>query len=538
MEQSKQEIKYFLYARRSAEKTDKEINVASIDSQKAEMQELAKRQGLKIVGIFEEAKSAKVPYRRVQFQKMIQQIQAGKANGILCWKMDRLTRNPIDEGTIKYLLQTGTIKNIKSSDRDWYPDDNVLLASVEFGVATQYSRDLSKHIKRGQRARLDEGYRPGRAPVGYKNSNYRLKGKEEILVDDERFPLVRKLFDYMLSGQYTPLQLIKMAKDIGLSVPFTKSGEISKSNIYRILTSSFYYGDFEFPEGSGNWYKGNHKPMITKEEYDRIQFLLGRSGKAKPKTHTFSYTGLMKCDECGATITAEEKFKRQKNGNVHQYIYYHCTKRVNKNCTQKAVEEKVLDSFLIDFLSKLEIPKLFHEWAIETLKEMHEDEKKDRNALLHIKQKQYDEIVTKLDDLLELRLAKEITPEEYLEKKSFLEQQKLGLKQVLDKTEKRIDDWIKKVENRLSFAEQAKQEFEIALTEKDSSKKKKILTSLGYNHLLRDKMLDIQTEKPIIAIKDAAILAKSIYPRLEPPKSVEKQQQIKEKYGRSPLMCE
>src|SRR3989338_8461097 len=149
------QVRYFLYARRSVEKTDKEEKVASIESQIKEMTRLAQDQGLKIVGTFTETKSAKEPYARAKFTEMINQIQKGKANGILCWKMDRLARNSVDEGMIKYLLQKGTVLNIKSSDRDWYPDDNVLISAVEFGFATQYSLDLAKHIKRGLRARAE-----------------------------------------------------------------------------------------------------------------------------------------------------------------------------------------------------------------------------------------------------------------------------------------------------------------------------------------------------------------------------------------------
>lgn len=528
-------IKYFLYARRSIEKSDKEEKVASIESQLAEMKELAKRQALQIVGIFTEAKSAKEPYVRLEFQKMIQQIQAKKATGILCWKMDRLARNAVDEGTIKYLLQSGIIQNIKASDRDWYPDDNVLLASVEFGVATQYSRDLAKHIKRGLKAKVESGHRPSIAPIGYTNSRYHEKGKEEILVDEERFPLVRRLFDLMLTGTHSPFSLVKVASDIGLTMKWPRSKtykKISRSNVYRIFTSSFYYGDFEYPVGSGNWYHGSHKPMITREEYDRIQFLLGRKARPRPKSHVFAFTGLMKCGECGASITAEEKWKHQKNGNVHHYIYYRCTKRVNANCTQKVITETKLNDQILDFLKKVEIPSLFHDWAMEKLKRMHEEEKFSRNNVLAVRQRQYEEVVFKLDKLLELRMAGEVSAEVYQSKKADLERQKEDLKVALDSTDRRVDGWLETVEKAMTFAEKARRSFEEGAIET----RRGILTSLGYNHLLKDGILNIQAEKPLLVIGQAALEAKRISDRLEPPKSVEQQRQIRQKYEESALM--
>jgi hypothetical protein len=41
-----------------------------------------------------------------------------------------------------------------------------------------------------------------------------------------------------------------------------------------MLGSSFYYGEFEYPKGSGKWYKGNHQPMITKDLFLKVKELL------------------------------------------------------------------------------------------------------------------------------------------------------------------------------------------------------------------------------------------------------------------------
>lgn len=528
------DIRYVIYARRSIEKSDKEDKVLSIDSQIKELRELALQENLKIVTTFYETGSAKKPYKRPEFQKMIEFIQKDKADGILCWKVDRLARNAVDEGTIKYLLQTEIIKNIRSTDRDWWPDDNALLASVEFGVATQYSRDLSKHVKRGLRARLESGVRPSIAPLGYKNSKYHEKGKEEILVDEERFPLIRQLFDLMLTGAYSPLELTKIANDkLGLTNRHAyTSKRIGKSNIYRILNNPFYYGCFEYPWGSGNWYQGNHKAMITKKEYDEVQSIISNNGRPRTQKHEFAFTGLIRCGECGAMITAEEKFKYQQNGNTHRYVYYHCTKRVNKNCMQKSVREKVLETEIVNVLKKMEVPKLFHEWAIETLKEMHEKEKKERNSMVSTKRKEYEDITFKLDRLLEIRMANEITAKDFQQKKFVFEQQKLAISNILDNLDQQIDTWMHEVESSLTFAEKARKEFE----DGDSKKKKEILGSLGYNHLLKDGKLNVLMTKPLFALEKGINLAKSISDRLEPPRSVAMQGRIKQKYSENDEM--
>ena len=78
-------------------------------------------------------------------------------------KIDRLARNPVDGGQIQWLLQNSVIAHIQTHDRGYFPTDNVLMMSVEFGMANQYIRDLSVNTARGTSApRLGKGI--SRAP--------------------------------------------------------------------------------------------------------------------------------------------------------------------------------------------------------------------------------------------------------------------------------------------------------------------------------------------------------------------------------------
>src|SRR3989344_6237731 len=133
-------MSYFLYARKSTDIDDKQV--LSIESQLSELRTLAKREGLEIVAEFTEKRTAKFPGRPI-FNDMMNRIQTGEAQGIICWKLDRLARNPVDDGLVSWLLQQATIERIATPERSYYPADNVLLMSVEFGMAHQYIRDLA-----------------------------------------------------------------------------------------------------------------------------------------------------------------------------------------------------------------------------------------------------------------------------------------------------------------------------------------------------------------------------------------------------------
>jgi DNA invertase Pin-like site-specific DNA recombinase len=103
-------INYFLYARKSSESEDRQIQ--SIDDQICRLTQVANDLGLNIKEVFTEAKSAKKPHNRPVFDEMMERVEKGDADGILCWQINRLSRNPIDSGEISWLLQTGILKSL------------------------------------------------------------------------------------------------------------------------------------------------------------------------------------------------------------------------------------------------------------------------------------------------------------------------------------------------------------------------------------------------------------------------------------------
>ena len=120
-------LKYFLYARKSTESDDRQV--ASIEDQITEMQRLAERLNINVIDIVRESYSAKKP-GRPQFNKMIERIHCGEANAILCWKLNRLARNPIDGGQISWMLQQGLIKHIQTYSSEFKPTDNVIIMTA------------------------------------------------------------------------------------------------------------------------------------------------------------------------------------------------------------------------------------------------------------------------------------------------------------------------------------------------------------------------------------------------------------------------
>ncbi len=133
---------------------------------------------------------------------------------------------------------------------------------------------------------------------------------------------------------------------------------LSLGNIYVILQNPFYYGTFEYPEKSGNWYQGKHEPLISKELFDAVQAHLKRDQIVRSEIKEFAFTKLMTCGSCGSGICADEKFKRLKDGTSARYIYYSCTRHKDKNCKNGYVREEALIEQMVKVMDGVDFNKI------------------------------------------------------------------------------------------------------------------------------------------------------------------------------------
>ena len=496
---------YFLYARKSSESEDRQMQ--SIEDQTEKLEELAKLKGLKIKDIFTEARSAKKPDNRPAFTEMLDRLSKGEADGILCWKINRLTRNPIDSGKLSWMLQQGIIKSIQTYDREYLPTDNVILFNVESGMANQYILDLSKDVKRGMEKRIRSGWKNGQANIGYLNHRDPIEGLKTIIKDPDRFGLVRKMWDMMLTGNHSVSDILDIANNKwGFRTKRTrkKGGTpLSKSTLYIIFNSQFYAGIIEHKE---EVIIGKHDSMVTLDEFDRVQELLGKKGKPRPKTHKFPYTGTIRCGGCGAMITATKKRKYIKVDNCYrEYVYYHCTKqRKYVKCNQPSLKVEELEEQIDKQLQSITILPEFRDWALEALNEMNDQEILDRGKIYESQHKTLVQTQRELDNLTKMRYRDLIDDEMYVKEKIDLQNKITKLEVSLRDTESRAKEWLELTEKTFDFATYARVHFKNG----DLETKKQILRTIGTEYTLRDKVLEIKPKEWLVPIKEG-------YPALE-----------------------
>lgn len=531
----KNELRYFIYARKSSEGADRQM--LSIEGQLGEIHHVVARNQLTVVGTFTESKSAHIPDNRPVFRQMIKQIRKGDADGIIVWHVNRISRNPKESGEVQQLLQDGIIKSIVLPHREYRSEDNALLFSIETSEANQYSRDLSVNVRRGLKQKYEMGHPPGIAPLGYLNTKSSIRGSNKIVVDPERWHIIRKGFDLMLSGTYSVSQIQTILNnEYGLR---TRPGNLrggrplSKAGIYRLFTDHFYYGYFY---RNGILYKGAYPPLITVHEFDSIQLLLGRQGRPRNKKHIFPFTGFIRCGICGSAITATQKQKFIKStGLVKTFTFYHCTRRKKGTaCTERSyLTAKQLEELVVQEFIQYQTKEPFVQWAMRIAKTSYLREINKYRLLVKSQQEQEQRLEREISNLIDLRIAGSITEPIFLQKKREKEEMLVRAQARTKYTVGHSQDWLSQLEQHLKFAANLVENFKNG----DVHFKKKVCQDFGRNWTLTGKKLFVTKVEWLEPIKKYTNAVNGILSRLEPENSIENKEQNHLFRLLSPLVC-
>ncbi len=361
----------------------------------------------------------------------------------------------VEGGQLIYLLQSGVLEAIRTPTSQFLPTDNTLPLTIEFGMANQYSRDLSQNVKRGIRLKVEKGGFSGLAPMGYRNNRL----EKTIEIDPVYFPLVRQFWDWYLSGQYSLKDICDKANTQGFRTPRKKKiggGKLRPTTLHQIFTNPFYAGIIVY---QGEEFPAQHPAMVSREEFDRVQALL--KGKTYPKRPQlkFPLRGWMRCGQCGCNITAEHKLKyfclecryprtmkrahdcpgcgayisQEVIREAHQYTYYRCTKG-RGHCDQGCTRQEILYSQVEDALRRLQMDKELIAWAESWINHVMDHTNQERKQQRVIHQQEAQGLSKRLQSLLDLRLDGELTPEEYRAEKERVESRLEGVREAAENT--------------------------------------------------------------------------------------------------------
>lgn len=327
----------------------------------------------------------------------------------------------------------------------------------------------------------------------------------------------------MLTGQYPITEIVKIANSWGLTTRPTKrraAHPLCKSTVYKMFTKQFYTGKFVW---AGETYEGNYPPMITMEEFDRVQGLLGLKYVPRPQKFESFTSGLIRCS-CGGCLIVEhvKKFIQSKGKHVY-YAYARCgrQKKGHKDCKELAIPVHEIEKQASEYLSTIRISDAFHKWAIKNIQQVQEQEKNVRFVEVDSLRKAHDDCQRKLDNLLDLKISSGntngslLSDDEFKTRKLLLMGERDRLLENMKQANLRADKWGEIVQDAFDTAVNAQREFDET---KEVQKKKLILSKIGANFFIKNGNLNIEAKQPYLTFEKRLPEVREIEERGKPPR--------------------
>lgn len=374
--------KAVIFARVSSEKQEKG---ASIDAQKSTIYDYCDRQNFTIIKEFIITESSSRGDRK-QYHEMLKFVLSCSCKiAIVVNCVDRLQRSYKDTPVLDDLRKQGKIEV-------HFLKENLILSKDSRGMdilfwnmcvlmANSYILALSDNVKRSMEFNWSQGKWQALAPIGYLNVKDK-EGKSQIIIDKERAPIIKKLFEEYATGLHSGVSLLQLARSMGLvskqpnyhkeSANYPKKSFIHVNTILSMLRNPFYYGMMCI---KGKLMPHIHGNIISKDLFDRVQEVLDskhKEGKQQQLSkYVYIFRSLITCGYCGHKVFSDYSAKRNK------YIYlrcYHCKNpSVNENIILQQLEEEVFSKII---LSNQEIKHL------QDALNKHFEEKRIRNTEL------------------------------------------------------------------------------------------------------------------------------------------------------------
>jgi len=536
----------YIYARKSSEGDEKQVE--SIPRQIDIALELAKRDGITIPKdhIITEKKSAKIP-GRPKFIDLINIVELSSHTVIYCWLFNRLSRNSKEDGWVRHLIETGKLTIITSKEI-FDESTNSIVTAVEGAKATQDSRDIGRMVTDANNRRRNQGTSPGQPPPGYKWGGER--GRMKHVPDKHRWQLINDALHLVLN-RTEPTDALNILNDEwqyrSRKKPKLGGGPLAKATWYEIvLKNPYYFGQFIAFKNTPQekWIPGNHKPMITEDEFWQIQSILGEVGRQRPRIKGENQAAFLKLIDCGqCDKNMQHDTKKQllcdcgykystknrnicKNCGLHKskakkkeqsYDFYECR---TKGCPQSIFHTEQIELVLAQQLDQLTIPQEFIDWAMEYLETQVDEEVISQEAQLEALNHADEENEQELRRLNQLYVKGGYDYEggeaEYKQQQQELLKKRATIRRQKAEFTNYADDWRDKTENGYRFCRDAATIFRGSKASHRT--KRDIFTSLCEKATVMGDKLILDIEPPFKVIKKSLDKIKRKYQLTEPEK--------------------
>lgn len=320
--------------------TDEQSFGFSLTDQGKRLTEYCIKNQIDISATFQDDYSGKT-FNRPGFNSLLSFVKKNKVDQIIFTKWSRFSRNTADSyAMIRQLQSLGVEVQAIDEPVDFSISQNKAMLAL-YLVMPEIDNDMrSENTMRGMRRAMKEGRYVSTAPQGYLNKRDE-RNKPILIIDDEKAPLVREMFELMSSGIYPQQHVRQMMYKKGLKYCRTKFRTALANPIYigKIRIAKYKNEPEEIVQGI-------HEPLIDETTFYRVQDILsGKKPRRPSKTNDdLPLRGFLFCKQ-------EHKMTGScSHGHGGNYHYYHCP---NINCERHRAD-RVNDAY-IEFLQSIKV---------------------------------------------------------------------------------------------------------------------------------------------------------------------------------------
>ncbi|WP_084821114.1 recombinase family protein [Leucobacter sp. Ag1] len=275
--------------------------------------------------------------KREHYERMVADYKAGKFSAIVCFDLDRLTRQPRQlEDWIEAAEENGLKLVTVSGEADLSTEEGRTFARMKVAFAKAEMDIKSKRQKRAAKQKADRG----EPPAGIRLTGYDFSG--QLIAEEAK--IVERIFTDFNNGK-SLYGIAKLLTEEGTPTR-TGSSRWSPTSIRTILTNARYCGRMVYlgkaTGGTGNW-----DPIVSEAVFDAVNNKLNDPSRIKNRTGTARKhlgSGLYECQQCYKPVVS--------NGDR-----YHCRK-CGMSRTRSYVDATILE-LVADRLSKEDAIKMF-----------------------------------------------------------------------------------------------------------------------------------------------------------------------------------
>lgn len=322
---------------------------------------------------------------RLEVTRLLKDVEEGKINNVLIYKLDRLTRSVRD---LIYLIELFEKHSCTFNSQTEKIDTSNAVGRMFvkiIGIFAEFEREnLAERVSFGYEQKTREGnYTNCNGVYGY---DY-IVGEQKLVVNDVEKELVNRIFDLYIDGK----SYFKIAHQFNQeNVPTKRGGHWASATVKSIINNPLYVGKVRYGVQDKNKDKafivdGNDiEPIISPEKWKLAKNIIDTRKhycvRRYPSENSYFFH-IIKCGKCGGNISA-----RQQTQNNKLYITYRCNNACRGFCECSGFSHMTMEKAFIEYL--------------DTLKDIKPDEsimKKKKDILSS--QKQKDEINKRIEKL-------------------------------------------------------------------------------------------------------------------------------------------